>query len=118
MSDLLTRQQIADMAGIAPSLIPIYSKTKHTRFPRYVLKRGLVYYYDREEGEQWVKDYERVYVRREVAALKRPPFSAPLRFQLTMDQQIDLDIKLLKAKKNKPITQIVNVKEIDLYARP
>ena len=41
----------------------------------------------------------------------------PMRFQLTMDQRIDVTIKKLRAKHNKPITQTVTLKELDLYAQ-
>ena len=41
----------------------------------------------------------------------------PMKFQLTMDQRIDATIKKLRAKHNKPITQIVKLKELDLYVQ-
>jgi hypothetical protein len=39
----------------------------------------------------------------------------PMRFQLTLDQRIDHTIKILKAKRNKPITHTVSIKELDLW---
>jgi hypothetical protein len=43
------------------------------------------------------------------------PVKLPMPFQLTLDQRIDQTIKILKAKRNKPITQTVKLKELNLW---
>lgn len=118
MKNLVTRKQLAEMVGIPKDLLVTYSKTKYTHLPKAVMRQRNIFYYDKKEAEQWVENYKKVYVTKELGLVKRRAFYSIRGFQLTLDQQIDLDIRIMKAKKNKPITQTVHVKEIDLYARP
>jgi len=111
MMDMVTRKQLADLAGISTCSLAAWAKGKYTKLPKPVHRVGNTYYYGRGEAEQWVANFHTLQAQKADGTRQAAPASLPMGFQLTLDQKIDWDLKMLRARHSKPKTQTVKLSE-------
>ena len=113
MTDRVTRKQLADLAGISTCSLAAWAKGKYTKLPKPVHRVGNTYYYGRGEAEQWVANFHTLQAQKADGTRSAPLTAShlPMRFQLTLDQKIDWDLKMLRARHSKPKTQTVKLIE-------